>query len=359
MILVTNPVKQQPWFSAKSMKEITVMDKMTKQFDDETITSITRRRRKDAHYYRKSVWRSAEISMGFNKSQTKQDYLKYLMEDHGTPAWIPACNVPARLLLSKLLAKAMLNLHHQEPKPKGMRLYHATLVFPDFLTGDRTTSIDWPKVKKRVATLMRRLGPNFIGVGEVDVLLNKSFIIDGVSQGRTLCPHFHVLFWTDEPIQTLKLAEQLSKPFGTNSDGMKVVKITRCKDTEVDVTRLASYLFKAPQGGKTQWMDKEFDRGGALTSVKVKQFSSSKSHRKIVFSRLAEIQSHIDIRSLIISGGEGVALKKQLIAVLVATTKLLGTSPPDRYGYDRTISFWEAMRAHGVGGKYKTPAIKF
>lgn len=100
------------------------------------------------------------------------------MENYGVPYWIPACNAPARRLLGKHLAKAMRKKYHHEFKPNGMELYHVTLAFEDFLTGAEITVIDWPKIKKRVATLMRRLGKGFIGMGEIDVLLNKNFMID-------------------------------------------------------------------------------------------------------------------------------------------------------------------------------------
>ncbi len=88
-----------------------------------------------------------------------------------------------------------------------MKLYHATLVFEEFVTGDRETQIDWAAIKKKVATLMRRLSPDFIGMGEIDVQLNKSLLVDGVSQGRVLCPHFHILFWTSEHIKTKILSK--------------------------------------------------------------------------------------------------------------------------------------------------------
>lgn len=336
------------------------MTKIKKVIGEETISQIFKRGRKASRYYINSVRRSGELVKGFRTNTLKQNYLRYLMENYGVPYWIPACNAPARRLLGKHLAKAMRMKYHHEFKLNGMELYHVTLAFEDFLTGDKITVIDWPKIKKRVSTLMRRLGKDFIGMGEIDVLLNKNFMIDGVSQGRVLCPHFHILFWTSKPIQIIKLSQQLSKPFAQNADGMKVVKITRCNDSDADVTRLASYLFKAPQGGKTLWMNKEFDGEGALQSVKISQRDSGeKNHRMIVFSRLAEILSHTEMKNLMISGGEGNALKFQLLKILVETNKLLGTPPPKEFGYKRTLSFWKNMRSGKYGSGYLTPTVKF
>lgn len=146
------------------------------------------------------------------------------------------------------------------------------------------------------------------------------------------------------------MSQQLSKPFAQNADGMKVVKIARCNDSDADVTRLASYPFKAPQGGKTLWMNKEFDSEGALQSVKISQRDSGeKSHRKIVFSRLAERLSHTEMKKLMISGGEGNALKLQLLKVLVETTKLLGTPPPRKYGTREPCRFGKIYAPANMG----------
>lgn len=335
------------------------MNKINNNFDEETITELFKRRKDDGRYYADSVWRSAECTKGFSKDTNLQDYLRHLINGYCSPDWMPACNRRVRRLLERHLSKAILNKYKYEIQPNGMKLYHATLVFEEFVTGDRQTDIDWPAIKKKVATLMRRLSADFIGMGEIDVQLNKSFLIDGVSQGRVLCPHFHVMFWTAEPIKTKVLSSKLSKSFAKSEIGMKAVKITMCKDGPADVRRMASYLFKSPQGGKTLWMEKVFDGQGAFIGGKYKQRKSSKkSHRKIVFSRLAEILSHTDIRRLMIAGGDGVALKRQLLKVVVESLRLLAAPPPHMFGHEKTQLFWEIMRLQGVGSRYATPSVR-
>ncbi|MGB5864421.1 MAG: hypothetical protein WBG95_08970 [Sulfitobacter sp.] len=334
------------------------MNKMNQEFDEKTITDLFKRRRADGRYYAKSVIRSAELTKVFNVDTNLQSYLCHLIDGYVSPDWIPACNRRVRLLLERYFSKAILKKYNHEFKPNGMKLYHATIVFEEFVTGDRETHIDWPAIKKKVATLMRRLCADFIGMGEVDVLLDKNRWVGGVSQGRVLCPHFHVLFWTAVPIKTKTLSKQFSKPFDENPTGMKTVKITTCEDDPVDVRRLASYLFKSPQGGKTLWMDKVFDERGALKSGRYRQRKSSKKrHRHIVFSRLAEILSHTDVRKLMIAGGDGVILKRQLLRMIVEALRLLATPSPYMFGHHKTLLFWEIMRLRGHGAKYKVPRV--
>ncbi len=324
----------------------------------ETVSSILARRKQDADHFANEVLRSAEATAKFQQSPKKQKYLYYLLNGFGSKEFVPACSVPTRMLLCELLATSALNMYRNILQPNRKELYHMIVVFSEDRTGDQKVRIDWVKSKKRIASLMRPVSKDFIGVAEVDVTINEKCIEQGESIGRVLCPHFHILFWTAGPISPNKLSKKLSKGFLPNPDGTKVVKIKRCKATDEDVVRVASYLFKAPQGGKTRWQEKMHDDVGVLTDVKVKRFTSKKAQRPIIFSRVAEILSHTDIRTMMISGGEGVPLKNQIIKILLETTKLLGTHSPEGFGYERTLSFWKEMRFHGWGKKYPTPKIK-
>jgi hypothetical protein len=329
-----------------------------KKLDAESIPEIRRRREKEGRIFGERVLRSANATAGFKQSSSKQEYLNYLLHHYGVPGWNPACSIPTRQLMLQNLAASVLNMHENDWCANGVDLYHLTVAFPEDRTGDRQVYIEWTKIKRRVATMMSGVCEDFIGVGEIDITINEKCVADGKSEGRDLCPHVHVLFWTSNKLSPAILGNQLSSRFPPNADGMKVVKINRCGRAAEDVARVASYLFKAPQGGKTKRMDKKHGSDGSPISAKATKYNSKKAQRPIISSRIAEVLSHTEIRTLMISGGEGLPLKNQLLKVLSETTKLLGTNPPEDFGYERTLSFWRAMRAHGWGKNYPAPQIK-
>lgn len=329
-----------------------------RQFLEESVREISTRRFVEYEYYYEQVLKSACRTKGFAEATGKKRYLEFLLKGYGIKDWNPACSMPARMLMGDLLACKLLELTRTRLKENGQRIFHLTVAFPEDLTGDRNVNISWPRIKKKIASMMRPISPNFIGVGEIDITINENNVDGGIHNGRSLAPHFHVVFWTAEPIQPDKLGVSLSSKFGGKADGMQVVKIRKCGDTDADIVRLASYLFKAPGGGKVKWLNKLRNEEGDLLGVQETRFNSKKSHRSIVFSRVAEILSHSDIRDVIISGRDGLAIKNQMLKVLQETTNLFACSAPTKFGHDRTVEFWKMMRKEGWGRKYPTPVVE-
>lgn len=329
-----------------------------RQFLEESVREISARRFVEYDYYYEQVLKSACRTKGFAEAAGKKRYLEYLLKGYGVKDWNPACSIPTRMLMGDLFACKLLELTRSTLKENRQRVFHLTVAFPEDLTGDRNVSISWPKIKKKIASMMRPISPNFLGVGEIDITINEINIDGGIHNGRSLAPHFHIVFWTADPIQPDKLSTSLSSKFGGKADGMKVVKIRRCGDTDADIVRLASYLFKAPGGGKVKWVNKVRNEEGEILGVQETRFNSKQSHRSIVFSRVAEILSHSDIRDVIISGRDGLVIKNQMLKVLQETTNLFASNAPTNFGHERTVEFWKMMRKKGWGRKYPRPVVE-
>ncbi len=321
---------------------------------DRTPDSIRENWLNNERLFGDSVFRGARKNDRFSRKMGH--FLNGLIDEVPNCSRLIASNTKFRTWASDLLVDAM--LLQEQRIPKEGSLYHVTIVNPEDFTGDRVTEIDWAKIRKRCATVMNDLGPNFLGMGEVQATVNRQHKDGDVDCGRILSPHYHILLWTTEKINCRKKGAQLSKRFPEDEGGVTPVRIVEFEKGKDDVCALARYILKSPYKCKTLYQKNEYDADGSVVKTHKNQHESPKGYTAVLHRRLAEINSLVELPDLMISGGEGVKLKNKLIGALKAIADVYRTDEGEDYSDERIEDFWRAVKKRSATKHYEPPVVR-
>ena len=177
-----------------------------------------------------------------------------------------------------------------------------------FISGDGGTSMDRPVIEVRksrllVNTTMRKMAPHWFG------LIDLAFFwtIQHPDGGLHLQRHEHVIGWGVDFIdKARRVADQQSAKFTPNVTKLPRIKVVRAWDTtDVNMARLAAYLFKAPARGKN-WFEYPDGSGYLMNHTEAKD-------RYIQFLRLQQVRSMLLLDDVVLGGGDGVNIKGSMI----------------------------------------------
>ncbi|MBW3245853.1 hypothetical protein KUV57_24805 [Epibacterium sp. DP7N7-1] len=156
--------------------------------------------------------------------------------------------------------------------------------------------------------------------------------------------------WTEERVNISELEKQMNRRFNTPKNGIAPVKI-KVIPTEDDLARIVQYCFKSPFKCKTFYKNEA--KGIQM------QHESTKSNRNIRLQRLMELNSLIEIRKLLISGGDGVRIKFDAAALLKAILDFQSVGSVEPLTIKDVENFWRKMRKRSKHQRYKKPKVSF
>lgn len=210
------------------------------------------------------------------------------------------------------------------------------------IDGGRQTSSDKPIIdlgepRSKVLSVSRKMSKNFLGSTEL-AFFNSHTHPHG---GRTIHPHEHFLIWGQNVFAKAKtVAAKRMADFGENFTGAPQIDVRRVSSDSQNLARMAAYLFKAPAKGMT-WRPAKGERKGYL-------HGSEKSERNITFLRMAQLRSMLSIEDVVLAGGQGKAIRSDMIKLLRASCKSEVPVQSRVMRVDEIPAFWvEAARELG------------
>lgn len=179
--------------------------------------------------------------------------------------------------------------------------------------GEGGTSLNRPfigldKAGGLVLRVVRSMSKNFIGVTEL-AMFNSHGHPDG---GRHNQGHDHVLIWGHDVVAKAQtVATKRMKEFSPNITGAPQIDVRRVPATEVNLARICAYLFKSPHKCMN-WNPPKDGKPGHMNQ-------SEKGDRMIRYLRMAQIRSMMTLEDVMFAGGEGIAIRSDLIKLLRQT----------------------------------------
>lgn len=224
----------------------------------------------------------------------------------------------------------------------GRHFYMATFVDDRIRTRELDTEIRLRAFVKTVRNVLAYAGIiDWLGCTEL-----KGFVNWKAGEGRTIAPHFHALFWTDEPL-TAKARERLiaTKRFETFASADSVV-VTERLASPGQIAHWASYIFEAPERG-----------GNEMASyVKPDENVARDAFLEPIFAlRIMEVLSQMSLTSMIHAGGEGCRYREDLVSVINNRSKHSRSGWPLRP--QDTGAIW--ARARDLANKASRKPVRF
>jgi len=274
-----------------------------------------------------------------------------------------AINRFVRLWSQYVFANILLD-HWRQGTKNGLHYYSLTVISPDHYTGDVNTMVNWPKIKRIAAEILREMQCNFIGCAEIQALLDQHFIdTEGVDHGRLLSGHTHSTFWLPKHLNCRELSNKFSKRFGETIGGAKPVLISKIGAEPKDIYHWVRYTMKSPL------YQKQLQKVGSAEMIAAGKYrtkmtvSYAKKHGRLV-RRLGEIHSYADMDNLLFSGGsEGKAIKNAGINAVRATLRAHGMQMDkngevgDLYAVAKFEQLWAREREIKSGTVYPKPFV--
>lgn len=284
---------------------------------------------------------------GSKPSPKMEDFLGCLTHGIRTLDFVPASNIRARQLLADLWEAKFLSLRAQ----LELSFYHITIVNDQDLTGSWSPRIDCRNTRRKASSVMSLFKGSYLGFGEIQLTNNVNQIENDENKGQVICPHYHIIGWSETPIDITETTSKMSRRFQTSENGIVPVRIDRLGDTVEDIQRTTQYLFKSPLKCKTFYKN---DKTG-----KKNQHESMQGNRNIRLQRLCELLSLVDVRKLQVSSGDGVKYKSDVERAFKAQLALMVDPEASPLEIAQIESFWAELRARSKDKhkRYEAPLV--
>lgn len=234
------------------------------------------------------------------------------------------------------------NLHAQTKDDPDMEFGLVT-----FIDGRGGTSTNKPFIKlhnsqEHALKVVRKMSKNFIGVTEL-AMFNSHQHSDG---GRHIQVHEHFLLWGHGAIsQAQKVAHTWMKEFKPNITDAPQIDVRKVEGTELNLARVCAYLFKSPHKCMT-WNPNTSQMN-----------QSEKGDRRIRYLRMAEIRSAMNVKDILMAGGKGLTMRKDLLDHLDGTFRSLVPVDNRIMHPDEVGRFWCAVNLELNRKQWELPVI--
>lgn len=203
-----------------------------------------------------------------------------------------------------------------------------------YIEGDGGTSSDTSLIelhhsRNKVIKVTRSMSKNFIGVTEL-AMFNSYRHLDG---GRHIQRHEHVLIWGVDILgKAQQVARRRMKEFTPNITGAPQIDVRHVSSGDINLARVCAYLFKSPHKCKN-WNPPKDDKNGHMNH-------SEKCDRMIRYLRMAQIRSMMTIEDVMFAGGQGIAIRSDLIKLLRQTCRSEVPIQQRLLHPDEIVTFW-------------------
>jgi hypothetical protein len=220
-----------------------------------------------------------------------------------------------------------------------------------YISGDGGTSLNAPLIelhhsRSKVLSVTRSMARNFLGVTEL-AMFNSHRHPDG---GRHLQRHEHVLIWGIDILDKAKdVARRRMKEFPPNITDAPQIDVRRVPSDEVNLARICAYLFKAPHKSMN-WNPPKGSKNGHMNQ-------SEKGDRNIRYLRMAQIRSSMTIEDVLFAGGQGIAIRSELIKLLRQTCSSEAPSQKRLLHPDEIVAFWAEVNKALNRPEWRVPII--
>lgn len=219
---------------------------------------------------------------------------------------------------------------HRLSQARPIQFYMLTLVHLDWNFGDKLTTIDWIKIKKKATRALETIGVDGVAVLEFQAMTNEKHGDDG----RLMMPNVHAIVWAKDgrPFDHRKAQKRLCKTFKGKGNAKGAV-IKPVSEAEGGVIGAVAYMTKSITSGK--W--RKF-----LPDGEECQINTTKHYRNNQRLRVMEILSHFKHSQLIFGRGEGTKVRQA--ALKAARDK----QPKDWVEIENVPKLWRKVR-HKAG----------
>lgn len=220
-----------------------------------------------------------------------------------------------------------------------------------YIEGDGGTSSDTSLIelhhsRKKVIKVTRSMSKNFIGVTEL-AMFNSYRHLEG---GRHIQRHEHVLIWgVDILNKAQEVARRRMKEFTPNITDAPQINVRRVQSEDVNLARICAYLFKSPYKCKN-WNPPKDDKAGHMNH-------SEKCDRMILYLRMAQIRSMMTIEDAMFAGGQGIAIRSDLIKLLRQTCRSEVPIQQRLLHPDEIVAFWAEVNKALNRPQWRIPTI--
>ncbi|CAH0356633.1 hypothetical protein SPH9361_04275 [Sphingobium sp. CECT 9361] len=213
-----------------------------------------------------------------------------------------ASNKRVRMESAESLATQMIPFFKRSPH---LHFYFVTIINDAWHTRHDDTEIDLDDIYGGISRAMERGGLNWLGMVEIDHFNNYP----GGGRGLWITPHGHLLVWSRKKLAPDTLADQISSAgrfLTTLTD--KPVVVNSVNSAE-GIAHLCFYMMKPNYQCKSVGPENS-------NTGKRSVYSVEKEVRPAYTLRVAEILSHFTLPELILTGGDGVKLRKTWLQAL-------------------------------------------
>lgn len=254
---------------------------------------------------------------------------------------ISNCLASNLALRSKLTSRAIELFSAMQADLPHRRFFLTTLISDDWLTYDRNTQVFLGRMQATIRPVMA-LGQFDGWFGNIELQTMAETV---APFGRILMPHAHAVSWSDDPAFD---AEEAENRMGSSKRlfshlGAKTVDVSTRHDT--GAANLVAYILKAPSVAKYRFPHQGSPSGFYLRPTALKPMSAV---------RLLEVLSGIYLDELMLSGGDGSAIRSDLKRYMIeCATQVTGVVTPEQVAW-----YWAKLHCHtGRDGNYKAVEV--
>lgn len=223
--------------------------------------------------------------------------------------------------------------------------------FVTFIDGEGETSTNAPFIdlcgsRAKPVSVTRKMSKDFVGITELSVF-NSHTHPDGGRKGQR---HEHFLVFGHGAVRKAEaVAQQSMTKFKPNFTGARSIDVRRVEATELNLARVCAYLFKPPYQAKT-WFGPNGEKPGTMSH-------SEAGDRYVIFIRLAQIMSELEIGDVMLAGGRGKKIRSDLVKYLRSESHNAVPAHSRPLHPDAITSFWVEVAKELNKPEWKVPII--
>lgn len=222
-----------------------------------------------------------------------------------------------------------------------------------FISGDGGTShfktdIDLAKSQKRVVSTLRAMADHFFGIAEL-ALFNSHGHPSG---GQMVQRHEHACIWGPPGTveKAASVAAKHTSRFQPNFSGAPVIDVRRVAANELNLARVAAYLFKPPYKCMN-WNPGKNGKKGHMNG-------SEKGDRYTRYLRLAQIRTMLPFEKTMVAKGAGLSIRSQIMKFARSLAQRESANGRLVLHPDAIASFWIDLMPEILAARWNLPVIR-
>jgi hypothetical protein len=198
------------------------------------------------------------------------------------------------------LARELIPLVQNDP---GTEVAMVTFICGSGATSHLRPEIELALSQEKVQRTLRKMATNHFGITELTVF-NSMKHSDG---GRVIQRHEHALIWGRNILQRANaISIEHAALFKPNLTEARIIDVKEVARDDLNLTRMAAYLFKRSHQAKN-WNPRSDDKRGHMNS-------SAKTDRAAYFLRLLQLQTMLTLKDVTFASGQGQDIRSAMLA---------------------------------------------